>query len=512
MLTRVIAAKCIGINAVDVVVEIDIDRGIGIHLVGLADAAVKESLLRTTTALETIGYRIPGKKIVINLAPADLRKNGGGYDLPIAVGIIAASGQRELPGVGKYIIMGELGLDASVRSVPGALPYAELARNNSMKGIILPKESAREASLISGVEIYGVSNLEDVVRILEEREDVSDLMLECFPFDRLPFECGAAVDMSEIVGQECAKRGLEIAAAGGHNLIFVGAPGSGKSSLAKALAGILPPMDEDEFLLTNKIYSIAGRKMSVEAFSRRRPFRAPHHSASMAAIIGGGAGENILPGEVSLATGGVLFLDEFTLFPRSVAEALRGPLEDRKVIISRLKSKVEFPAAFMMVAASNPCPCGYWGEGDRCVCSTSQRLNYLTRLSGPIIDRMDLHIKLYTVPPDRLLNNMRPESSAVVAERVYMARMRQKHRFAEESITLNSEMTTAMLEKYCQLSAGCKSIVGQIMERMQLSMRAYHRIIRVARTIADLDGADQITDAHLIEAASFRMLDRMPAK
>jgi len=387
MLISVHGAKCIGIQAIPVTVEVEITLGIGIHLCGLADAAVKESLLRTVTALQAKGFHIPGKKIVINLAPADMHKQGSGYDLPIALGVIAASGQRDLPGLEKYLIMGELGLDGSVRSVSGALPMAELAIESGKKGCILPEAAALEAADLSSALIFGVRTLDDVLRILEEREDPSDLLAWNLPESRTAGEAAAPaeegyMDFADIIGQEGAKRGVEIAAAGGHNLIFLGAPGSGKSSMAKALAGILPPMSREEALLTSKIYSVAGRSAGRRGLMRTRPFRAPHISASKPAILGGGSGDNILPGEVSLATGGVLFADEFCEAPKSVLESLRGPLEDRKVTISRLKAKVEYPASFMLVAASNPCPCGYYGEGDRCTCTPGQRAGYLSRLSG----------------------------------------------------------------------------------------------------------------------------------
>ena len=396
MLTHIHGAKCIGIDAVEVTVEIDIDRGIGIHLVGLADVAVKESLLRTTTALEALGFRIPGKRIVINLAPADLRKNGSGYDLPIAVGIIAASGQRDLPRAGRFILMGELGLDGSVRPIPGALPFAEMARDAGFEGIILPAESALEAAEFKDMQVYGVEGLGDVVRVLEGQQDCRDLLVwntqryrKAHRARMAARQDGPDVDFSDIIGQEGAKRGIEIAAAGGHNIMMIGAPGAGKSSLAKALAGILPPMTMEEALVTSKIYSVAGKSSPQDGLIRRRPFRAPHYSASLAAIVGGGGGDNILPGEVSLANNGVLFLDELGQMPKSVIEALRGPIEDRRVSISRLKAKVEFPSSFMLVGASNPCPCGYWGEGDRCTCTPTQRTSYLSKLSGPILDRID---------------------------------------------------------------------------------------------------------------------------
>ena len=515
MLTHIHGAKCIGIDAVEVTVEIDIDRGIGIHLVGLADVAVKESLLRTTTALEALGFHIPGKRIVINLAPADLRKNGSGYDLPIAVGIIAASGQRELPLAEHFILMGELGLDGSVRPIPGALPFAEMARQAGFAGIILPAESALEAAEFKEMQIYGVGGLGDVVRILEGQEDCQDLLIwNTQRYRKIhrarmaarPAEAG--VDFSDIIGQEGAKRGIEIASAGGHNIILVGAPGSGKSSLAKAMAGILPPMTMEEALVTSKIYSVAGKSNAQDGLIRRRPFRAPHYSTSIAAIIGGGGGDNILPGEVSLAHNGVLFLDEIGQMPKSVLEALRGPVEDRCVSISRLKAKVDFPSSFMLVAASNPCPCGYYGEGDRCICTPTQRQNYLARLSGPMMDRIDLHLWMHPVPAERIMRAQKAEPSEAVAARVLKARIAQKHRFATDDIAVNAEMSLKQIEHYCPLSEACRTTLENLMVKMGFSMRAYFRIIRVARTIADLEGSGDIRPAHLLEAASYRFLDR----
>ena len=515
MLTRIHGAKCIGIDAVEVTVEIDIDRGIGIHLVGLADVAVKESLLRTTTALEALGFHIPGKRIVINLAPADLRKNGSGYDLPIAVGIIAASGQRELPLSGRFILMGELGLDGSVRAIPGALPFAEMARDSGRDGIILPAESALEAAEFKAMKGYGVETLADVVRILEGQEDCPDLLVWNTRAYRRLHRSGAGaagpeygVDFADIIGQEGAKRGIEIAAAGGHNIIMIGAPGAGKSSLAKAMAGILPPMTMQEALVTSKIYSVAGKGSPQDGLIRRRPFRAPHYSASLPAIVGGGGGDSILPGEVSLANNGVLFLDEVGQMPKSVIEALRGPIEDRTVCISRLKGKVEFPASFMLVAASNPCPCGYWGEGDRCTCTPTQRQSYLSKLSGPILDRIDIHVWMHPVPADRIVRAQKAEGSAAVAARVLQARQRQKQRLEGSGAATNAAMDIKQTERFCPLDEDCRKTLENLMVKMGFSMRAYFRIIKVARTIADLEGARDISPAHLLEAASYRFLDR----
>lgn len=513
MLIQINAAKCIGIDAVKITVEVEIRPGIGIFLCGLADAAVKESLLRTTTALESLGYKIPGKKITINLAPADLHKVGSGYDLPIALGIIAASGKKEFPSAGRFLVMGELGLDGEVRSIPGALPCAEMAQKEGYRGIIMPMNSALEATEFKDLEIYGVRTLEDAIRVLSQDQDCSDLLVWNLPEfirmkDGADADDGSDIpDFSDIIGQEGAKRALEIAAAGGHNAILIGSPGSGKSSLAKALAGILPPMTRQEALVTSKIYSICGKNTRHNLISRR-PFRSPHYSASMAAIVGGGGGDAIMPGEVSLAQNGVLFLDEFGQIPRSVIEALRGPMEDRKVTISRLRTKVEYPASFMLVAASNPCPCGYWGEGDRCTCSPAQKLNYLGKLSGPIMDRIDLHIWMKAVSPSSIFTGRKSEGSAEVRERVTRAREIQKKRFKGLNVNTNAEMNNKHIEQFCPLDEKCRITMLDIMSGMGFSMRAYFRIIKVARTIADLENAADIKPSHLMEAASFRFLDK----
>ena len=510
MLINIHCAKCIGIDAVPVTVEVNISAGLGIHLVGLADAAVKESLLRTITALQSLGYRIPGKKIVINLAPADMHKKGSGYDVPIALGIIAASGQRELPLLEKFLIMGELGLDGGVRDIPGALPIAELASSEGLSGCILPLGSALEALEYSSIDVYAVERLEDVLHILSG-EEASDMLIrnriDVVACPEVSTKDSSVMDFSEIIGQEAAKRGLEIAAAGGHNAILIGSPGSGKSSLAKAMAGILPPMSLEESLQTSKIYSVAGKGNPLGGLMRIRPFRAPHYSASIAALIGGGS-DNILPGEISLAHNGILFADEFCEMPKRVMEALRGPMEDRKVTISRLKSKVEYPADFMLVAATNPCPCGYYGDGDRCTCTPAKRLGYISKLSGPLMDRIDIQLVVSRVEARRLVSKRPAESSASVAARVLAAREIQKARLAGEGIFCNAAMNNRQIEKYCPLSPECREVLERIIDRMGLSARACSRIIKLARTIADLAGVPDILPVHLSEAASYRFLDK----
>ncbi len=515
MLINIHCAKCIGIDAVPVTVEVDVATGIGIHLVGLADAAIKESLLRTVTSLQSMGFRIPGRKIVINLAPADMHKKGSGYDVPIALGIIAASGQRSLPLLDSYMIMGELGLDGTVRAVPGALPTVELAQKSGLRGCILPLDSALEAVEYEGLEVYGVRGLDDVLRILAGDELCSDLLAKnyvCTASAAGPASCGGeleygTMDFSEIIGQEGAKRGIEIAAAGGHNVILIGSPGSGKSSIAKAMAGILPPMSLEEALQTSKIYSVAGKGASSGGLMRTRPFRAPHYSASVAALLGGGS-DNIMPGEISLAHNGILFIDEFCEAPKKVLEVLRGPMEDRKVTISRLKSKVDYPADFMLVAATNPCPCGYFGEDDRCTCTPGQRLAYLGKLSGPLMDRIDLQLWMRPIDPRKLVERRPAESSAAIASRVLKAREVQRGRFAGEGIFCNAAMNNRLIEKYCPLDPGCKAMLERIITRMGLSARACSRIIKIARTIADLSGFPNILPEHLTEAAGYRFLDK----
>lgn len=515
MLINIHCAKCIGIEAVPVEVEVNIAQGIGIHLVGLADAAVKESLLRTITALQSREFRIPGKKIVINLAPADMHKKGSGYDLPIALGIIAASKQRELPLLDQFLIMGELGLDGTVKEIPGALPLAELAVKKGLRGCILPLRSAVEAVELSGVEIYGAGDLEDVLRILSGEGVCDDLMAKnrmSFPRDESRLSSRAeqiddVMDFADIIGQEGAKRGVEIAACGGHNVILIGSQGCGKSSLAKAMVGILPTMNLQESLQTSKIYSVAGKGNAAGGLMRKRPFRAPHYSASIAALLGGGS-DTIMPGEISLAHNGIFFADEFCEAPKRAIEALRGPMEDRKVVISRLKSKVEYPADFMLVAATNPCPCGYYGEGDRCTCTPSKRIAYISKLSGPILDRIDVQIFLHKVDPKRLVEWRKSEPSSAIAARVLAAREIQRKRFEGEGIFCNASMNNKHIEKFCPLSTECRELLERIIDNMGLSARACTRIIKLARTIADMATSQDILPEHISEASAYRFLDK----
>lgn len=530
MLINVYSAKCIGINAEPVTVEVEISAGIGIHLVGLADIAVKESLLRTVTAIKFLGYRIPGRKIIINLAPADVHKNGSGYDLPIAIGILAASGQCSADRLGNFIMMGELGLDGSVRAVRGALPIAEFAAGNGYAACILPAESSGDAAPYYEDRVYAVENLSDVIDILSGKEDCSGLLLrntlksrrESDGEECLGTDCGADCyggcdgaedyrgdypDFADIIGQAGAKRAMEIAAAGGHNIILAGPPGSGKSSIAKAMAGILPPMTPEEAVQTRKIYSVSSVAFPQGRFSGR-PFRAPHYSISVPALLGGGS-DTILPGEISFAHGGVLFIDEFCEAPKKVIECLRAPMEDGRVTISRLKNKVTFPSSFILVCATNPCPCGYYGDGAKCSCTPSQRKAYLSKLSGPVMDRIDLQVFMRAVPSSDLVSGQKAESSEAIARRVQAARDVQRRRFSGSGIFTNAQMNGTMLDRFCPLDKPSREFLQRSIDLMGLSARSCSRVVRMARTIADLEGCADIGVRHLSEAVSYRVLDKL---
>lgn len=498
-------SKIIGIEAVDIVVETTVTPGIGIHLLGMADAAVKQSLLRTITALQSLGYHIPGKRIVINLAPADLHKSGETYDLAIALGIIAASGQADLPSPERWLVVGEVALDGKLRSVPGCIPTVFLGRRMNLAGCIIPKANASEVKPYAGdLPVYAVDNLSEAVKVIRsETEDIPTVQEMTFS-ENTESKAGddAELRWKSLAGNEGAKRALEVAAAGGHNLLLVGPAGTQKSSLARALVDLLPPMGDIERAVVDGIYSVAGKGMIRP--EGQRPFRAPHISASMSALFGGGAGDNILPGEVSLASGGVLFLDDVAEMPKSVGDALRGPLEDRKVIISRLKSRIEYPAQFQLVAATTMCPCGWYGYGERCKCTPRQRGLYMSHINPWLLER--IAVQAWVQP--QLKISVQTESLETVKERVSKARQMQKARYAGEFIRTNDELTSQNINGFVKLNQECKVLLDKLIERLGLSARSYTPILKLARTIADLAGCEEVGVTHVAEAASYRFLDR----
>lgn len=502
MLYKTFCATCVGINAVTVTVEIDISTGLGFEMVGLPDNAVRESMARIHTALASYGFRVPGRQIVVNLAPADIRKEGSCYDLAIAIGIIAGSEQALLRRCGEFIIMGELALDGRIREIVGALPIAVHAKESGFAGCIFPEQSAIEASDIEGIEVYGVRNLSEVIDILSGEMDMSHLLVRKHS---VPPQCSYC-DFKNVKGQLLAKRGLEIAAAGGHNLILIGTPGSGKTFMASCLPSILPPMSPQESIETSKIYSVYGQNCR-NGLMTERPFRSPHHSASIVSLIGGGS--KAAPGEISLANNGVLYLDELAQFSKATLDALRQPVEDGKVIISRARYKVEYPSSFMLIASMNPCPCGYYGDGtDRCQCSQTMISKYLSRISGPMMDRIDMHIYVKAVNAEELVGDVEGESSSKIAGRVVAARNIQLERFKKDGIFTNSQMTPSLLAEYCDCGENGKTFLKKVIEKMNLSARAYSRVLKVARTIADLKSEKKISVEDIAEAVQFRNLDR----
>ena len=507
MLVKVYAAALQGINATRVTIEVNCDKGIKFFLVGLPDNAVKEGHERIVSALRVNGYAFPRKQIVVNMAPADIRKEGSAYDLPLAIGILAAAEIISSEKLHQYVLMGELSLDGTLQPVKGILPIAIKAREEGFKGIVTPKANAREAAVVNNLEVYGVENIKEVIEFFNNERKLEQTIVntrEDF-FDNQRF---FDLDFMDVKGQENVKRALEVAAAGGHNLIMIGPPGAGKSMLAKRLPSILPPLTLNEALETTKIHSVAGKVDKGVSLISARPFRSPHHTISDAAMVGGGTFPQ--PGEISLAHNGVLFLDELPEFTRSVLEVMRQPLEDRKICISRARFSVEYPASFMLIASMNPCPCGFYNHPEKaCVCPPGGVQKYLNRISGPLLDRIDIQIEIVPVPFEKISDTRVSEASSAVKGRVVNARNIQDERFKDlAEVYCNAQMSSRMLQKYAQPDAEGLQLLKNAMNRLNLSARAYDRILKVSRTVADLDNSENVLSMHIAEAINYRNLDR----